>query len=193
MRVRGEGGEAQQGERDLSGAREEDVRRLDVSMYLGLTVQVLKPLEHLLRLRTRARVRLDPGSEVRVSGEGQWSGSVVRVRVWVRVRARPFAHLVHDRSDALLLHDTAGVHHVLRRDHRRRGTCEGQAGGLGSGLARPNQARWWVERGCWLGRTQRPALERERESASVERTRTEPPPTYSMTIQSLVPETYDPK
>ena len=27
----------------------------------------------------------------------------------------------------------------------------------------------------------------------VERTRTEPPPTYSMTIQSLVPETYEPK
>ena len=81
VRVGGEGGEAQQGERDLSGAREEDVSRLDVSMYLGLTVQVLEPLEHLLRLRARARVRLDPGLVVRVSGEGQWSGSVVRVRV----------------------------------------------------------------------------------------------------------------
>ena len=52
--------------------------------------------------------------------------------------------------------------------------------GLGLGLA----TMAWLGLGLGLATKQ---------CVGVERTRTEPPPTYSMTIQSLVPETYEPK
>jgi len=73
------------GVRHLPCAREQHVGRLDVAVDLGLAVQVLEPLEHLLglraRLRGRLRVRLRDrfgigvGLRVRVSGQGQGSGS----------------------------------------------------------------------------------------------------------------------
>ena len=44
--------------RHLPCAREQHVGRLDVAVDLGLAVQVLEPLEHLLGLRVRLRVRL---------------------------------------------------------------------------------------------------------------------------------------
>ena len=80
------------GVRHLSGAREQYVGRLDVAVDLGLAVQVLEPLEHLLglrvglRIRLRARLRVSVrdrvgirvgagvGVRVRVSGQGQGSG-----------------------------------------------------------------------------------------------------------------------
>jgi hypothetical protein len=46
-----------EGEGDLSGAREEDVSRLDVPVYLGFTVKVLEPPEHLVRGRDRVKGR----------------------------------------------------------------------------------------------------------------------------------------
>ena len=64
--------------------------------------------------------------------------------------------------------------------------------GLGLGLA----TMAWLGLGlrlattAWLGLGLGLATRR---CVGVERTRTEPPPTYSMTIQSLVPETYEPK
>ena len=61
-------GRAAWGVRHLSGAREQHVGRLDVTVDLGLAVQVLEPLEHLLGLRVG--LRLSVRVRLRVEGEG---------------------------------------------------------------------------------------------------------------------------